>query len=330
VVTDDHEEIFVELKETFPQHGAQDFYHRDNLIIEFTDDVDDAWIELIDEEGTVIPCESEFNASWTAVTFDPFGDSMDEHLAVEQSYTAFLSWDDHEPVELNFATSDLGTTLTNGEDSLIGRDFWLDLGTIEFTSPTGVGVLLSQYLADLQLVMHVEDVGDHRIEMIGGFVERVDDTYTQNPCYATTRMSEQEESLWDNPYFEAGPADLDVELQGTAGQLTDLIVGASFTTDGQLLVGTIDTELDMRLLDQTVDPGGNEGAACELMANLGLSCQVCSSGAGPYCMELSGYGMTGEPIEAVFIHPETDEANDTLTEVTEEQVEDWINLGYCD
>ncbi len=329
-VTDDDDDD-AEIKETEPQEGDNDFYHRNSIFVEFTDDVTAAEITLVDDGGTAVTGDNALNDNSTMLEFNPFGVSDTDHLEPNTSYTATITWDDHAPVDLHFQTSEVGTA-TNIAD-IIGFDYFLDLGSATFTEPPGVGSLLSQYIADVYVIVHVVaiDEGTGNIDVFGGIVDKEGNDYVQNLCDPTLAMTEEEPGTWDNPYMQIGPTDFHLAIEGYEATIADLKIGGSFTPDASAMVGgTFDGMMDTRVLDELIDPGADEGAACDLLSSLGIDCEDCPDGSGAFCLTVSAYGIYSEKVSVIGENPETGEVYDTMTEVSETQIDEWVAGGFCD
>ncbi len=325
---DDTTSAVAEIKETEPQEGATDFYHRNNIIIEFTDEVTGAQIVLNADGGGEIAGANSLNENSTELTFDPT-----DALEPSTSYTATISWDDHADVDLHFQTSSVGTPVGD-ESAVVGNDYFLDLSTAKFTQPPGVGNLLAQYLTDVFVIMHIKGIDGSTIDVYGGIVEKDGNDYIQDLCTPTLGMTENEPGLWDDPYMQIGPTDFEVAIEGYEATIAGLMISGSFTSDGSMLVGgTFDGQMDTRVLDELIDPNAEEGAACELLGSLGISCEECPDGSGAFCLTVSAYDIVSEQVAITAMHvdhPDSGETYDYLYEVSETMIDDWEAEGFCD
>jgi len=320
------------IKSTEPQEGDTDFYHRNNIYVEFTDDVTSAEIALADDGGGAVTGDNSLNDNSTMLTFNPFGDSDTDHLDPSTSYTATITWDG-QSAELHFSTSDVGTGVSDPATEIVGSDYFLDLGSATFTEPPGVGSLLSQYIADVYLIMHIDaiDEGAGTIDIYGGIVDKEGNDYVQDMCTPTLGMTEQEPGMWDNPYMQIGPTDFFIAIEGYEATIADLKIGGSFTPDASMMVGgTFDGAMDTRVLDELIDPGAEEGAACDLLSSLGITCEECPGGEGPFCLTVSAYGIISEKVNVSAIDPGDGTQYDSLTYVSEAMIKAWIANGDCD
>jgi len=329
-VSDDDDDAAI--KETTPQEGDSDFYHRNNIYVEFTDEVTSAEIALADSAGTAVTGDNTLAANATDLMFNPFGDSDTDHLEPSTSYTATISWDG-QSAELHFSTSDVGTEVSDPANEIVGSDYFLDLGSAEFTEPPGVSSLLSQYIADVYVIMHVDaiDDGQGTIDIYGGIVDKEGNDYVQDMCTPTLGMTEQQPGMWANPYMQIGPTDFFIAIEGYEATISDLKIGGSFTPDASMLVGgTFDGKMDTRVLDELIDPGADEGAACDLLSSLGITCEECPGGEGPFCLTVSAYDIVSEKVNVSAIDPEDGTVYDSLTYVSEAMIKNWVALGVCD
>jgi len=338
----DDDDAAVSIKSTYPQDGATDFYHRNNIVVEWEDTVSGASIVLKDAGGAEIAGDSAMNADGDTITFNPLGDSITENLVPSTPYTATIAWDGADSVDLGFTTSSVGTPAGDVQGSIVGEDYLLDLSTAIITEPPGVGSLLTQYAEEALIVFHVTEIDEGAGEFFvyGGIVEKQGTDYTQDMCEPTISLTDAEAALWDNPYFQIGPTDFFVSFQGYEVTIDDFKVSGSFAQDGSMFVGgTLDGQVDTRIADELIDPGAKEGAACELLASLGIVCEDCPSGEGPFCLTVSGYDIIGTPIEISVVnedHPDicTPDsqglATTGLVQITESDLDKFVANGCCD
>jgi Bacterial Ig-like domain len=329
---DDDDAAGIEIEETFPQDGASDFYYRYNVWVEFSDEVSNASITLTDAGGTEITGDSSMNDNNTELTFNPYGSAEGDHLDPSAAYTATISWDDHADVPLNFQTSAIGTPAGDPASDIVGQDYFLDLGTAEFTEPPGVGGILSQYIADVYVIFHIAaiDEGAGTIDVFGGIVDKDGSDYVQDLCTETLPMTAEEPGTWDNPYMQIGPTDFELAIEGYEATIDDLMIGGAFSSDGSMMVGgTFDGKMDTRVLDDLIDPDAEEGAACELLSSLGIECEECAGG-GAFCLTVSAHSIVSEKVSITGIDPGTGGVTEGLTLVTADDVAAWVASGDCD
>lgn len=261
---------------TEPAEGSSDVHYRTTLEVGFTAPVGLVSIELQDEGGAVSG-EVELDETGTVATFDPFGDDPWTHLAPLTAHTATIAWTGHEGVALSFSTSDVGLPVSSSD--LEGNSYLVDLGSGEFTEPPGIGSLLSQYMTDVFPLLHVLDVDDE-----AGTIE--------------FGMGDSEDTVigeWQNPYLRLGPTTLIVFIEGIEAEVTDVILDGDFQPDGSRLVeGGLEGLFDTRFMDQLIDPGADEGVACDLLESLEIECLECPSDGELFCLRVVARGVVAD------------------------------------
>lgn len=167
--------------------------------------------------------------------------------------------------------------------SVVGQTYDLDLGTAEFTAPPKVGGIFSQYIADVSVMLEIQviDVDAGTVVVLLG----------SPPADATT-------GSWQNPYFVVGPADFTMEVEGYPFGWTGIELDGCFTVDGSAIEAmTLSGTLDTRALDDLIDPGAEEGAACELLASLEIECEPCPGDGDPYCLTVDAQHLRAERVD---------------------------------
>ena len=338
---DDDDGDPADIKDTSPVHGDTDAYYRCNVIVDFTNEAIDPQITLVDEDTyDSIQGQSWQNANGTRLTFDPYGDSTTGTLRPNTSYTATISWSGRAPVDLEFTTSEVGGDVPEPEYGLAGRTFSLDLSTMRFTEPQGIDNLLMQYASQLYLYLHVlgADEDAETIDMFAFAVGLDGDEGTQDPCQPTVSLTRNGGDLFLNPYFRVGPAQEDDILEDLDNAtfpmllvfMHDLTLDGSFSPDGERIAGgAFSGVMDTRPLDELIDPGAEDGAACELLASLGIQCQDCDDGSGTFCLYMEAQDISGEAMTVRSSDPETGDTIDAPYEITMDMLEDWTAAGFC-
>jgi hypothetical protein len=213
-----------------------------------------------------------------------------------------------------------------------GRDFRRDLANATFTTPPGIGSLLAQYLADMHLILHVQDVDDGagQIRMYGGSVEQVGNDYVQDLCVPTWSMTDDQPGEWNDQAFAIGPIDLEYTLEGGQGVTYDYETDGVIAPSGLVMFnGAVGGHVDTRVLDELLDPDAEVGAACALFMSLGMDCTPCPGSQEPYCLAIAAHGINAEEVSISGTHPQTGQSTTGLTEVTPDQVTGWENTGHC-
>jgi len=109
-----------------------------------------------------------------------------------------------------------------------------------------------------------------------------------------------------------------------------LTTSGRFSPSGEEIhAGQAWSQLDTRMLDELIDPAAEEGAACELLASLAITCQACPYGEGPFCVEMAAEGITSYETAVTGTDPQTGALYTTLTRVTPSQVAAWEAGGHC-
>ncbi len=324
---DDSEDLLAEIVSTYPEDGATDAYYRTDIEVIFDRAVGNVAIALAEDVGAAITGDLTVDRDDTRATFDPYGDDGDGHLTPLASYTATITWDDHEPVELHFQTSEVGTPVGDPEAQVVGHDYVLDLGTGTFTEPPGVGELTSQNLTSIGFGFRIESIDGNNTEAIGAQVTLIEDTWHQDLCTPSLDWHAVEPGFWDNPYLRLGPVHAAIESYPYYADWPGLTIGGSFSADGQELVeGILDAFIVVE--DVGLDPH-SPGATCDVLATLGIECVECPHDPSEFCLRLAARNMAGERSVVLGVDPETGETVTGLTEVTAEMVDAWEAAGLC-
>ncbi len=326
----------VELESVEPGDGTDDFYYRGNLRVTFEGLVEGLEITLEQAGGDVVTGtldteEQPGDEPFLKAVFDPFGDDPEQHLAPQTDYTATLSWANHLPVEVAFRTSGAGAQVADPQVELVGGDYFIDMTAATFSDPEGMDVLLTENLAALNAVLHVESISGNELQAVVGFVHDEQGGWVQDLCQPTHAFTSEQgdpgPGLFTNPYLHIGPQDLPISLDGYRSQVLGLEIGGSFTADGAEIVGgTWDGFMPMP--DIEADPPADEDEQCDILEALGLECVDCPDGSFP-CLEVSAHDFEAARVPVSGVNPETGELYETLVEVTEQMADDWDAGGYC-
>ena len=314
-----------EIDHTIPADGATVMCIGANIVVQFTEVVSSASITLVDEGGNVVPGDNSLSNGDTTLTFDPHGTDPDQ-LAIDEAHTATVEWDGLYTHDIHFRTSPVGPQLTDPEAGVEGRDYLLDLAGATVTEPAAIGVLLQDYLGDIELAVQVTD-----IDPAAGTLEAFATTLfsgVQDLCVPTIGLTDNQLGAWCNPFLEVGPTTLVVDVEGNPTDVQDVRINGTVVQEGARIVnGRLAGELDTRGLDPIV--GGGLGATCGLMASFGIACEPCPDGSGTYCISLVMDDVQAQPTPVTGINPETGDVYATLTPVDQAQVNTWIAGGYC-
>jgi hypothetical protein len=321
-----------EIVSTYPHDGSTSFFHEHSIVAEFSSPPGNPGIVVDEFGGPNVPGTLSVDPTGTIVTFDPHDTSPTDHLLLNTDYVAIISWDQHPDVALHFRTANPGNPVADPDTTVDGEDYWLDLGTANFVEPPGMGALLGQYLSEAYIAIHVVDVDDTggTIDAFGGYLAPDAPGYLQDLCVETLPLTDQQPGLWANPFMQVGPSDATFGIEGYPVDMFDVLVTGSFATDGsQLQQGTFGGDIDTRGMDPLIDPQAKVGATCQLMASLGIYCDPCPDGTGPYCLYLYATDIVAPQVEVHGTDPQTQQQFSTMTEVTAATLAAWTAGGYC-
>jgi hypothetical protein len=286
-----------EIAATSPADGDQNFYYRSCLWVEFSGAVEDAEISLADADGAAVAGTNTLNDDASVVTFCP-GSALGALI----EYTASVSWDSATgDGSWSFRTSDLGTP--TGAEPPADGSFLMDLASATFIEPAGIGGVIGSFLSDPIAMTAAYDGSS--LSMIGALVSAEEDPPVQDLCNQTLGL---EATIWEDPYFQVGPADLSFEVEGIAVNVAGLEITGTFREDYSAFGGaTFRGGLDTRALDTLVDETGTEGAACDMIGAFGISCQPCPDGSGDFCIDLHAVDIEGVYNGSLTIQPRSAE-----------------------
>jgi hypothetical protein len=256
----------------------------------------------------------------------PVGDDDDTSSTDDDDDTSLSDDDDDDDT----VAGDDDDIVSASEGEIVGNDYHVDLTSATFTEPPGVGGLIGQYLGEVHLAFHVTalDGGSGAAEVYSTLVEPDGDTYTQDLCMATHDLSA--DAVWAAPYLEMTFNEWVIAIEGNECTVDGMLTSFAFPTGGEVLAaGTLEGELNTLCLDEMIDPGADPGAACDLLASLGIQCIDCADGSGPFCLFIAAEDIGGDIAEVTGADPETGEATEGLQAITDATVTDWVAGGYC-
>ena len=216
------------------------------------------------------------------------------------------------------------------EEEIEGNDYHVDLTSANFTEPPGVGGIIGQYLGEVHLAFHVTslDGGSGAAEVYSTLVSPDGDVYIQDLCMATHDLSE--DALWAPPYLDMTFNEWVIAIEGNECTVDGMLTSFAMVDAGEALgAGTLEGELNTLCLDDMIDPGADPGAACDLLASLGISCIECGDGSGPFCLYIAADHIQGDRADVTGMDPMNGEVTAGLQEVTDTMVTDWVAGGYC-
>ena len=277
----------IQIDDTFPVTGTSDFYYRDTLAFELSDDDDSASLSLEDAGGTVISGTSSVDGDM--VYFTP-----SVPLQPSTSYVAKLSYCGSEvPVDVSFSTSDLGT-VADDLGVFEGKTYALDISSGNFVQPPGVGDLIGGLL-DNNILIGVTAATETSMSLIGAI--SFAGSTEQDTCQETLDIPDADFS--DNPYFEIDiPEGIEMNAAGVIISLDSLFISGSFSTDGTYfgggeLVGELDVRKLTPLLEDLIQ-SDDPAESCSLLLGFGVTCETCSSDSEPFCIPLEVNGLNAE------------------------------------
>jgi len=254
-----------------------------------------AWVELSYEGSLLedgVSFSSEPEAPWDIEHLD--GRVLVRPSEALEPFTEY-KWSAtlcESEAEGSFTTRTLGE-MTDPAD-LPGRTFGIDLALATWVEPAN-GAELMQLLFGGIILLGVESVDDSLVDFMGAVGEG-DSTLQQDPCYETIDFEPVD---FRNPYFELGPAEMPLEVQGQEAVLHDLQLIGAFDTEGYTIQdASMVAQGDMR------DIGNTQWQDyCELASQYGLECSACSSDGRPACIDLRIEEIEAELIGGLVIQP---------------------------
>ncbi|MEZ4317090.1 MAG: Ig-like domain-containing protein [Myxococcota bacterium] len=262
----------VTVSNQFPSDGATGVYYRTSLEWDFSEADTTATVTL-SAGGTDVAGSGEWVDSlyiWTPSSpLDP-----------STTYDVNLTWCGGSS-DTTFTTSAVGAVVPDAD--LTDAAYVLDIASGRFVQPAGVGALLQQQLT-VDILIGVVDIAGTTLTLQGALGEEGVTPAAQDLC--TESIDFPSANFSENPYFEVGPQNTTLEVQGISITIDDLFVSGAFSPDGgeisgAVLAGSIDT----RPLVDLVSPGGGPEAVCELVQTFGIACEACAGG-GDFCLSL--------------------------------------------
>ncbi len=282
----------------YPYDGQTDaYYHADLDALLFAEDPL-AVITLADDVGDVVPGVSFVDG--TTVSFDP-----DLPLDPLSDYTATLTYMCG-VVQWSFTTRDV--SLPTDVLTLPGNGYLLDLMGGIWVEPAGVGLLIQQQL-EAQVLIEIL-MADPDLAMRLALDELGNGA--QDMCVATVEPAPQ--PFIGNPFFDIGPFDLPLGIQGINTTLGEVQLTGRFSVDGSYI-----DEISMRSFVDTrplvpLIGGGAPDAVCQLVAAFGVNCDPCPSDGQPMCLGVLIENMRADLSPGLTVMPRSqyDVDNDPL------------------
>ena len=204
---------------------------------------------------------------WSFVPDEPLLPTSTYQVMLEDCPASAVSW----------TTSEVGDPVVASD--LIGRVYAADLVSGRWVKPVGAGVILAGQLTT-NLLAGVVHADAYEIELMGAVSQEY--TAIQDPCVETVPFPIAD--FTQNPWFEIGPQDIALTVQGYPIDIRQAVLTGAFSPDLTRLEGlTIEGNMDTRGLAWGL--GGPDSAFCDAAAILGVVCEPCPDGSGPYCLE---------------------------------------------
>ncbi len=188
--------------------------------------------------------------------------------------------------------------------SLVGGTWSMDLSQATWVQPAGGGALFGQLFEGL-LALGVRDASRNTLSVIGGGLLEIEPgVLQQDPCIPTFELDDV--PFDDNPAFEAGPARLELTVQGVPVPIDAVVISGRFSEDAsQLQDASLQAEVDARDLEDTV--GMSAAELCDLLTvYIGLECIACSTDGEQACVGLIVEDIIGERVEGLAMQRNPD------------------------
>ena len=267
---------------TYPEAGEAGVFYRTS--VEFRLAVEDptAFVTLAASGGSAVNGSSSVDGSM--VTFTP-----DDPLTPDREYTATLNWSCEPSVSVSWVTSEVGDAVEPSD--LVGRSYAISLASGRFIEPPGIGSLLAS-LIEFNMLIGVTYADSDELRMRGSLSSDASST-EQDLCVPTLDYPAADFSL--NPYFEMVTDSLPLEISGMETTFENVVLSGAVASDFSRVEGaTMRAEIDTRAFVAMIDPDGDAGTFCDLLATFTVDCEACADGSGEYCMTLHIDSMVGE------------------------------------
>lgn len=286
------------VQQTFPEEGASDvFFQTDvHFLLSSTDETATIAVTRI-SSGVSVP-------GTTAITGSLVSWDGDQDLEPSTSYIATLTYACGEEPR-SWTTSDAGAPIPYPTD-LIGNVYSIDLEEGHWVEPYNVGVLLGQVLQEVEILISPVEVTPPTITMRGALGDGAGE---QDLCAPSIPFPP---ATFDNPSFTLETDRLELPLSTSTAAIDDLSLSGSFTPPegdaiaGVMLAGSVDTRALVPLIK-----GEGDDAFCQLLdAALGVPCEECVDGTGPFCVTILVDNLTADKV-----------SESGLVERTQEQID---------
>jgi len=178
-----------------PEDGAQDHFAWDDLWVEFAEPTSTPTLELVTAGGAAVPGTGRWITA-TRWAFDPT-----DGLGFEAEHSATVAWGSRS-YSWGFTTSNVGSEPVGAGAPGDTQAIQLASGTA--ASPVGGDTLLGQ----MALVMLQQVVDDGGVGFLHAMAERGSNPPAQDACSPALHLDATTPTLWEDPWFHAGPVDV--------------------------------------------------------------------------------------------------------------------------
>ena len=258
----------ITIEESNPVLGASNMYYRGEISVTLSEEDETASLSLEDASGNGI--DGTLRTVGSKILFSPSAplEPLTEYV-IRLQYCGSA-----DPVFIEFRTSDLGTPITGGNDSLQDTTFAVDLTSGVIVEPPGVGDLL-RALLDNTFLIYADSVSDSQITVLSAISEA--NSTNQNFCVPTLNDFPSVD-ITESPYFSLSSNSIELTVAAYSAKVYNFSVHGTFASDasyfgGAHLSGEIDSrEIYPLLADFGIQAQGGDDV-CELLDNLGVECK---------------------------------------------------------
>ena len=283
----------VEISATYPYLNATDMYYRSMITITLSQEDAGASVILEDAQGNSI--DGTATNEGTTLSFQPL-----TPLTPSTDYIAKVDYcGSEELVSIPFRTSDLGTPLSGGIESLQDMTFAVDLTSGIVVEPVGVGELLRGLLENTFLI-HVDTVSTNELTVVSALSQV--DSIDQDFCTPTLNDFPAV-NIIDAPFFSLSAESLELTVAAYSARVYNFAVYGTFASDASYFGGAyLEGEIDAREIQPLLADFGieaeNADDVCNLLINFGVPCIECSSDGEAYCLRLVLDQLVANAIES--------------------------------
>ena len=308
VTDDDDAGESVNITSVHPAPDQDDFFYADDLWVRFDQDPDSVTLSVAGVAGAT-------EVDGRVATFAPSAP-----LAPNTSYVWTLEWapSDSSPQQIEFETGP-HTDPVGNPSAIIGRTYFIDLGSADFVEPPGIGAILASQLGDFALLMAATAESDlptmHVLTAVGEFDgPDIVQEFCGTTAYATAGADQiigtgdDAPGAFDNPQISVGPTEIFLPASFVGipltTPLTDVQMTSTFHPDlDDLRGGTVQGQVDTRPLAPELDPDGGEDAVCNLIQEtIGVECVECGGDdPGVFCLNLRAVDVRSEHLPSLTL-----------------------------